>query len=343
MQQQYFIRKDGAVDHLKWNELIACSTFSTPFQTKTYYDFCNTTSGIKAEVFAIENNKGDYEALCLATIQKERGLKSYFSGRAIIYGGPVLSEDCNEEALSFLLETIQKELKNKVIYIEIRNFKNYQKYSTIFKKHEWSYIPYLNVKVDLFNKSLDTLLSSFNYNRRREIKMTLKAGISYCEAVLESEIKTIYTILKELYKKRIGLPIPSLDYFINFWKSGLMKVFAVKDGERIVGGAFCVVLKNEAIFTFYYCGVRDYKPKTYPTHLAVLAAVDYGIKHGLKYLDFMGAGQPEIEYGVRKYKMEFGGELVEEGRYLLVTKKLLYRLGASLIGFLKRRRMNSTR
>jgi len=44
-------------------------------------------------------------------------------------------------------------------------------------------------------------------------------------------------------------------------------------------------------------------------------------------LDFMGAGKPETEYGVRKYKMGFGGELFEEGRFQKIMNPGLYKLG----------------
>lgn len=63
-----------------------------------------------------------------------------------------------------------------------------------------------------------------------------------------------------------------------------------------MGDSFCVVLDNKWIYTYYYCGVRNYKPKTYPTHLAVLAAMDYEINNGLKYLDSIGAEKPGPEY-----------------------------------------------
>jgi serine/alanine adding enzyme len=330
------IRKGNEVDPDKWDTLIDNSAFSSPFQTRKFYDFCNTTPGYKGYVYAIEGRDGIYYAVCVISLTSEKGIKSWFSRRAIIYGGPVLADHFDSYALTNLLEEIKKDLSGKTIYIESRNFHDYSLLESIFIRNNWTYIPYLDVKVNLNYSTIDKLLSSFKYNRRREIKLTLKAGLTYGEAENMDQLISVYRILKEMYKTRIGLPLPKVRFFTDFWKSGLMKVFIVKEGDFILGGSFCVVLDNKGIYTYYYCGVRNYKPKTYPTHLAVLAAMEYGINNGLKYLDFMGAGQPGSEYGVRDYKMQFGGELLEYGRYIRINQKFLYYIGRKIIEITKK-------
>ena len=52
--------------------------------------------------------------------------------------------------------------------------------------------------------------------------------------------------------------------------------------------------------------------------------------------DMMGAGEPGVPYGVRDFKSEFGGELVEHGRFLCVTQPILYKLGVFAVRLLKR-------
>jgi lipid II:glycine glycyltransferase (peptidoglycan interpeptide bridge formation enzyme) len=49
----------------------------------------------------------------------------------------------------------------------------------------------------------------------------------------------------------------------------------------------------------------------------------------------MGAGKPGDGYGVREFKSEFGGELVEHGRFLYVCKPQLYVLGKFMVRRLK--------
>jgi len=40
----------------------------------------------------------------------------------------------------------------------------------------------------------------------------------------------------------------------------------------------------------------------------------------------MGAGNPDIPYGVRDWKKQFGGEFVSFGRYIYLQHKLLYKI-----------------
>jgi lipid II:glycine glycyltransferase (peptidoglycan interpeptide bridge formation enzyme) len=49
----------------------------------------------------------------------------------------------------------------------------------------------------------------------------------------------------------------------------------------------------------------------------------------------MGAGSPDQPYGVRDFKAEFGGELVEHGRFLCVRKPMLYAIGKMGVKLLK--------
>jgi lipid II:glycine glycyltransferase (peptidoglycan interpeptide bridge formation enzyme) len=103
----------------------------------------------------------------------------------------------------------------------------------------------------------------------------------------------------------------------------------------IIGGAFCFFMKNKSIYTMYYCGDRDYNKRIFPTHLSILAAIDFGIQYNIEYLDFMGAGVRNKEYGVRKYKQEFGGELIEYGRFRKINNKFLFATGKMGLGLIK--------
>jgi lipid II:glycine glycyltransferase (peptidoglycan interpeptide bridge formation enzyme) len=41
----------------------------------------------------------------------------------------------------------------------------------------------------------------------------------------------------------------------------------------------------------------------------------------------MGAGKLDHDYGVRKYKMEYGGQLVEHGRFIKVLNPFWFKVG----------------
>jgi len=137
----------------------------------------------------------------------------------------------------------------------------------------------------------------------------------------------MFTAFLELYKKRVKLPIPSLNYFLGLFKNDIIKVFVVKHNGKIIGGSFCPYLQKKAIYTYYYCGLRDYHKKIFPTNLAVFAVMEYAMENNIAMIDFMGAGRTDQKYGVRDYKSQFGGELVEHGRFNKVLNPFLNNIG----------------
>jgi lipid II:glycine glycyltransferase (peptidoglycan interpeptide bridge formation enzyme) len=317
--------KDSEIDREKWNIFLRENNYSTPFQSPAFLDFYNSVPNYSAEVFATEENN-EIQALCLVTFQKESGIKGYFSRRAIIYGGPLIREG-NSESFVFLLHQLTEYVRRKTIYIEIRNYHDYNQYRSIFEKEIWMYLPYYNFQLNLKEQTIENALASMQYNRRREIKKTLEEGALYSECKTDEQLSELYQILKNLYKLRVSSPLPPLIYFITLFHSKISKVFIVWHHERMIGGSICIVLPNCSIYTMYYCGLRDYHPKIFPAHLAVLAVIEYAINNKIPVLDLMGAGKVGVKYGVRDYKAKFGGKQIEYGRFLKVNNPILYSIG----------------
>ena len=67
--------------------------------------------------------------------------------------------------------------------------------------------------------------------------------------------------------------------------------------------------------------------KIYPFGNMTWAAIKYAKDNAIDRFDFMGAGKPDEEYGVREFKSKFGGVLVEHGRFVAVNRLFLYRTG----------------
>ena len=328
------ISDNNLVDKLKWESIFNLSNFKSPFQSLAYFDFINMVAGMSADVFAIEEND-EYTSLVVVTIQKEKGIQSFFSRRGIISGGPLVANNKINSSI-LLMDFISKYYKRKLIYLEIRNYFDFSSFSQAFFTKNWSFLPYLNFVLSIENKSLNDLLQGMKYNRRREIKLSLDRGVIYKECKSESELLSLYRILKDLYLTRVKLPIPNVDYFLKLWKSSIGKVFIVEHDGKVIGGSFCAFLNKTSIYTMYYCGIRNYDKKIFPTHLGIIAAIEFGINNNCKTLDFMGAGLKGEEYGVRNYKQEFGGELNEFGRYRKVLNPFLFKIGLIGLFFIKK-------
>ncbi|MCA1919222.1 MAG: peptidoglycan bridge formation glycyltransferase FemA/FemB family protein [Flavobacterium piscis] len=313
------------IDREKWEQILNSSPFSSPFQTPAFYEFFNSIDNFSADVFAVEEGS-EITSLVVVTIQKEKGIKGYFSRRGIVYGVPLV-KNSSKESLNFLLKYLKIFYNGKIIYLEIRNNFDFSQFKDVFIKENWEYSPHLNVHLVVFGKNLEEILKSMNYNKRHQISISLKEGatVSVCNSV--DEIIQIYNILKELYDTRVKRPLPSMKFFISFLNSEITRVFVVKHNNIVIGGSFCITDNTNSINTIYYAGLRNYHNKIFPTHLAILGALEYAIKNKIKVLDFMGAGKPNVPYGVRDYKLEFGGELAEHGRFLKILNPLLYNIG----------------
>ena len=319
---KFITEKD--INDQKWKDLLKKSNFSSVFQTSDFLNLFKSSEGLSADVFAIEKDN-DYLSLVVVTIQKESGVKGYFSKRGIIYGGPLV-DPLEENAIGILLDNVKKFYSKDLIYIEVRNSFDFSNLIDKFENSGYAYDPHLNVQLNVEGSDLEGILSNMKYNRRREVKLSKKEGAVSRLAQNEQEVIELYEMLKKMYAERVKLPVGPLSYFMNLYHNDSGKVFIVLHEDKIIGGAFCVYDDN-SIYTLYYTGLRFYNKKIFPTHLAVMRVIEFAIENGMKQVDFMGAGKPDQEYGVRDFKLQFGGDLVQHGRFKHICNPMLYNLG----------------
>jgi len=309
----------------QWYKLLSENSYASPFQTPDFFDLFNSVTRLSSIAIAIQDSNS-LKAMAVITMQKESGLKGFFSRRAIIYGGPLLTPGDNDSP-RILLNAIIKFLEGKVIYVEIRNLFDYSEFNNEYKMTGWSYKPYLNFKVKC--KSEEIIWENLNRLRKRQIKKAINNNVIIGEANNIYEVRDLYSLLSHVYITRIKKPIFGWDFFQLFYNKNLGKVFIVKKNNKVIGGHFCPI-NNNVIYDWYGCGLdQEYKDFA-PSTMAVFAALKYGAKNGFEYLDFMGAGSPYENYGVRDFKAQFGGNLVEYGRFVKILNPFLFHLG--LIG-----------
>lgn len=152
----------------------------------------------------------------------------------------------------------------------------------------------------------------------------------------EEDIAAWYEILAELYRTRVKTPLFPLSFFIEFYRQGFGKYLLVKYEGKVIGGIMCPILEGRCIYEWFVCGMDTEYRNQNPSVMATYAAMEYGNAHGLARFDFMGAGKPNEPYGVREFKARFGGEEVEHGRFLCVTKPVLYKTGTLGVKILKK-------
>lgn len=319
----------------EWQGLIHESPSANFFQTPQAYEFFKE-SGVGEPYLCAAFEENKLVGLFICVVFKEKGLKSYFSRRAICFGGPVLADTISDDALIALLQKSIAVLRKHAIYIEIRNFSDYSNFKRIFESAGFAYRPHLNFHVDCTDEQL--MKKRVSSSRMRQVRKSLKEGAEIVEATSVEQVSAFYRILNTLYETKVKTPLFPERFFIRFFEHGVGKYLLVHYKGNIIGGIMCPILESRVIYEWYVCGQdREYK-NIYPSVLATWAAMHYANKNGIPRFDFMGAGRPDDDYGVRDFKEKFGGDLVEHGRFVYICKPWLYKLGTFAVSLLKRKK-----
>ena len=324
------------IDPVLWSELVKQSPMATWFQTREAYMFFKDLSFFEAFAIAVESD-GQLRGLVVGYIQKDGGkIKQFFSRRAIVVGGPLLSDEITDEELAFLLSALTKGLQKKAIFIETRNFNDYTRWRTVFEQSGFSYEPHYDVQVD--TTSMDLVNSKLDRNRKRNIKKALDNGVVIDENPSADDLRQLYLMLEELYTTKVKTPLFPFEFFEKLRAIPSSRFFVAKNAEgQLLGGLVCVALEHRAVYAWLACG-DDYNYKSLsPSVMVNYAGVSFAAREGMPRFDFMGAGKPDDGgYGVRDFKLKFGGELVEYGRYVHVCNRLLFGIGKMAVKVLKK-------
>ena len=253
-------------------------------------------------------------------------------------------------------------LKNGVgfqpIYIESRNFNDYSRWKEAFAKAGFSYVPHLNFHVD--TSSVEVVEANLGKSRKRDIRTSLRDGATIIEKPTLEQVREYYAILEHLYKTRVKTPLFPFSFFEKLWQHQDGQFILVALNNEIIGGTVCVVFNRDKFETInhkfeiivpqgkettthpsvvyeWFVSGRDGEWKSiFPSSLATYAGIKYAAEHGCARFDMMGAGKPDEAYGVRDFKARFGGKEVEHGRFLCITKPVLYRIGKIGVWLLKK-------
>ena len=289
-------------------------------------------------------------AVCVGYVTKERSaLKQFFTRRAIIVGGPCLADDCTDEEVMALLCALKSTLLSgrdgvgfQPIYIETRNFNDYSRWKNAFAAAGFDYQPHLNFHVD--TSSVEVVEANLGKSRKRDIRTTVREGVTIADlsnervSELERErmVREYYLILKNLYETKVKTPLFPEIFFQTLAKHPDARFLLTELNGKIVGGAVCVAQAGKCLYEWFACGEDGVYPHVFPSCYATYAGIRYAAEHHMPRFDMMGAGKPDEAYGVREFKAKFGGLEVEYGRFLCITKPLLYKIGTLGVKILKK-------
>ena len=318
-----------------WSDFVYRHPNGNIFQTPEMYEVYKSTKNYEPILIAVVDDSDEIVGLLLSVIQREnKRLIGGLTARSIIWGGPLV-KDNSKEILNLILGAYSEIAAKKAVLSQVRNLWSFSDNANIFSQNGYLYSEHLNFIIDLsIGKS--KLFSNLSASKRRQIrKAREKIEISITED--ESEVIEFYKILSSYYSQVVKKPVPPLEFFLLILKilvqNDLAKYFLVKSSDQIIGGIVCPISRNvskQTLYELFICGSRAHN-HLYPSVMATWAPLEWGVENGIDYFDFMGAGKPNVDYGVREFKAKFGGKLVNNGRFENIHNPLKYQ--AAKVGF----------
>ena len=320
------------IDRQQWQELVANSPVASVFQTPEMYDFYASSNLYEVKVIAVVDNGLKGLMVCVIHGGGNR-IKKWLPSRAIINGGPLLSKDISEEALVELLNATVELLKRHCIYIETRNLNDYSRWRSVFENCCFCYEPHYNFHID----TMDPVMvdKRMDKSRRRRIRRATENGVTISNDI--ACLPDFYNILSNLYHTKVHKPLPPYQLFERLSKESFARYFfAHNDKGETIGGQLILMLDQRVAYAWYCCGLDKEYHDLYPSIMANYAAIRYAADNAFERYDMMGGGTPGEDYGVRDFKAQFGGALVEHGRFLYLCRPLIYKAGKMAIKILSK-------
>lgn len=320
------------IDIEAWNQFVLQHPSGNIFQTAAIYQLYKSTSGYSPGVIVI----GDEECIqgvLVYTIINEIGMQSIFSQRALITGGPLVTNN-DERLLKILLAEYKKRISGTgVIYTQFRNHWDTSLWKETFALNNYKYTDHLNVVIDL-TKDEDRLIAEMHKKRQKNIKRAKSKSLVIKSTKKRKDIDEICMLIKNTYQ-RINLPCPPASLFLNAtnFLSDKVVFFGAWYNNKLIAARVYLLFKHKVFDWYAASNLR--LSNLHANDLLPWEFMLWAKRNNYKMYDFMGAGRPNQHYGVREYKIRFGGNIENFGRYQCIHRPLMFQLGKTGIRLIK--------
>lgn len=276
-------------------------------------------------IIVVAKKQGRVVGVLLATvITNGNVLTKHLTARSIIIGGPIVAND-NPEITRLLIEEYKRRLPYYVIYTEIRPVYNMDGLANILQANGFVRKGHYNILLRI-NRSKKELWEGLHKERRRNIGQAQKAGLRFREVRKEKERRNVIQLLEQTYhRKHVPFTGSSLfEHLPDIMPENVHFFAAYYNGKMIAGQ---IRLGYKELLYAWYAGSDESYFKLRPNDFLMWNVICWGQRHGYNVFDFGGGGEPGVAYGVREYKLKYGCEIYDYGRYVYAHRPLMYKLG----------------
>lgn len=324
MQDNSYIIVDHAqIDLDKWRKYVDTHPHGTVFHTPYMYDVWLNVRGYEPYAFFALNKNGQIAAIVCGFIQTvSRRVLSILSTRSVQLQSPLFTNIRSLEAVIEAYKCYAK--KKKVLYTEVRNHYIDERYNDCMPKLGYVWEGHYNILKEMPNSTED-LWKQIKRKRKDGINKAKKFDFVLSDKIRDDTIDALISLLSVKYRD-LGLPIPDRAFFENclsFDDDCNCQYFHLIDNNvaRIVLLSFRYKNTLHAV----YIGIDSDKSfmNKRPVDYFYYKLMEYCVENDILIFDWMGAGKPGIPYGVRDFKLQYGGELVDFGRYQFKHRPVL--------------------
>ncbi len=313
------------INRTEWAAFVARHPQGNIFQTPEMYDVYACAEHVTP--IAIAAVEGDEIVGILVAQYMTNGgaLASWITARSIITGGP-LAKDNKPEIIQALMNAYKKQLPCRTIYSEIR---------PIYPMDDvpgWKRVGHYNLVMRL-EKTEEELFEQMHKERRRNVNQAIKAGLIFKELTTADEIQQVVALIEKTYRRK-HVPIGYLNMFDKV--QSILRDYAhffgcyTAEGQMIAGQ---VRLCYGTLVYAWFAGSDEDYFKLRPNDFTMWNVIRWAREKGYKEFDFGGGGEPGKPYGVRDYKLKYGCEMYDYGRYILAHRPLTYWAAATAYNF----------
>lgn len=324
-----------------WQHFIYEHKNGNIFQTPEYYHLLLDSKVLKPFFIGICNDKNNILGVLVGVIQKEYlSIFSNLTARCIIWGGPII-KDNNTVLTNILLDEFNKEIKYKVIYCQFRNLFDTICIRDNFVKSGFDYSEHLDIHINL-TLGIEHILNNMHKERRHNIRRAERKKLQFIELDSLQHLEYSYSLISQTYK-RIKLPLYQLylfkSAFLHLSEKKYLRIFAAQIDNKIISVRLLLCYKG--IIYDWYAGTDNEYKNYYANDYLPFKVMEWGINNGYKVFDFGGAGKPGVPYGVRDFKLKYGGQLVNYGRYQNIYNPFIYSMASKLFVQLRKFKNNN--
>lgn len=318
------ILSGNSIDREAWAAFVKAHPQGNVFQTPEMYDVYACAKHAKPIVVAAIEGNEIVGILLAQYLTNGDALASWITARSIITGGPLV-KDNKPEIIELLIQEYRRMLPSKTIYSEIRPIYDINELMNerVNELMRWKRVGHYNLVLGL-EKTQEELFEQMHKERRRNVNQAIKAGLVFKEVTDEEGIAEIVALIKQTYERK-HVPISYLDMFGEV--RPLMGDYAhffgcyTPEGKMIAGE---IRLCYKDLVYAWFAGSDEAYFKLRPNDFTMWNVICWAADEGYKLLDFGGGGEPGKPYGVRDYKLKYGCEMYDYGRYVWTHRPVTY-------------------